>query len=197
MSSSRLRDLLLGRPHVCPWWLIRTFDNPLRRAFQDPARILGPLVRPGQTALDVGCGIGYFAVPLARMVGPSGRVIAVDLQPEMLEGLRRRADREGLAERIRLHRCTADSLGVEGPVDLALAFWVVHEVPDGARLLDQLASLLRPGGHLLVAEPILHVRAREVERTVALAQASGLELVARPRIAFSRAAVLRRPFPPA
>ena len=79
------------KSHVCPWWLIRTFDNFVRRFLQKPERILQDIVRPGDACLDVGCGIGYFTIPMAGMVGPSGSVTAVDLQPEMLAGVRRRA----------------------------------------------------------------------------------------------------------
>ncbi|MBI5070941.1 MAG: methyltransferase domain-containing protein [Deltaproteobacteria bacterium] len=190
---TRLRDVLLGRDHVCPWWFVWTFDNPLRRMIHDPEQILGGLVRPGDTAVDVGCGRGYFTVPLAGLVGPGGRVVAVDLQDEMLAGVRRRAERAGVAGRVRLHRCGPDRLGVEGPADLVLAFWMAHEVPERARFLGEVAALLRPGGHLLLAEPVLHVAAREVERTIALAEAAGLVRVTSPRIAFSRSALLRRP----
>jgi ubiquinone/menaquinone biosynthesis C-methylase UbiE len=193
MARSRLRDLVLGRPHVCPRWLIRAFDNPLRRLVHDPQALLGPLVRPGQVAVDVGCGIGYFTLPLATLVGPSGRVIAVDLQAAMLEGLRRRAVLAGVASRIQLHQATPGGLGLAEPADFVLAFWMVHEVPDRPRFLGELAGLLRPGGRLLVAEPILHVSRREVERTFELARAAGLELLGRPRVALSRAALFRRP----
>jgi len=193
MPPSRLRDVLLGRDHVCPWWLVWTFDNPLRRMIHDPELLLGELVPPGGTAVDVGCGIGYFTVPLAGLVGPAGRVVAVDLQEEMLAGVLRRAERAGVAGRIQLRRCTPERLGIEGPADLVLAFWMVHEVPDRTRFLGEVAALLRPGGRLLLAEPVLHVAAGEVEATVALAQAAGLLLESRPRIAFSRSALLRRP----
>ncbi len=56
--------------NVCPWWLCPTFDNPLRRLIHNPDRILAGLVRPGEIALDLGCGMGYFSIPLARLVGP-------------------------------------------------------------------------------------------------------------------------------
>ena len=82
---------------------------------------------------------------------------------------------------------------VPGRYDFVLAFWMVHEVPDRPRFLGELAALLRPGGLLLVAEPILHVPAREVERTFDLARAAGLELLDRPRVALSRAGLFRRP----
>ena len=79
--------------NVCPWWLCPTFDNPLRRLIHNPDRILAGLVQPGETALDIGCGIGYFAIPLARLVGPEGSVICVDLQEQMVAGVRRRERR--------------------------------------------------------------------------------------------------------
>ena len=68
---------------TCPWWFLFTFDNPFRRLFQDPVIILGPYLKPGDAAVDIGCGMGYFTLPLARLVGSSGYVIAVDLQKHL------------------------------------------------------------------------------------------------------------------
>ncbi len=94
-------DSVANHSHcVCPWWLCATFDNPLRRLIHNPERILCELVRSGDTALDLGCGMGVFSIPLARLVGPSGKVICVDLQEQMLAGVRRRAERAGVAQRI-------------------------------------------------------------------------------------------------
>jgi len=45
--------------HVCPWWLVFTFDNPLRGLIHDPRRLFGPYLRPGMRALDLGCGRGF------------------------------------------------------------------------------------------------------------------------------------------
>src|SRR5512134_1835692 len=91
---SRLFEKLLSLDeHVCPWWIAWTFDNPLRKRFQDPDRILGGLVREGMTVADIGCGMDYFSVAMAGMVGDKGRVIAVDLQQMMLVLCRKRAFR--------------------------------------------------------------------------------------------------------
>jgi len=76
--------------HVCPWWLCYSFDNPLRRLFHDPERLLGPYVKLGMTVADIGCGMGYFTLGLARLTGPEGKVIAVDLQERMLAALESR-----------------------------------------------------------------------------------------------------------
>lgn len=65
---------------VCPWWLAYTFDHALRRLIHRPEVILAGLVRPGQTVLDLGCGMGFFSLAMARLVGEQGRVICVDLQ---------------------------------------------------------------------------------------------------------------------
>src|SRR5512146_115103 len=107
--------------HTCPWWFAYTFDNRLRRLLHDPAEILGGLAHAGDTVVDVGCGLGYFTIALADLVGPHGRVIAVDLQSEMLKRARRRAARRGLLERIDFHQCTPERIGLSMRVDFVLA----------------------------------------------------------------------------
>jgi ubiquinone/menaquinone biosynthesis C-methylase UbiE len=185
-----MSDAPMTNETVCPWWLSFFLHNPLRRLIHNPETILAAYVRAGDVALDIGCGPGYFSLPLARLVGPAGSVIAVDLQPQMLDLLRRRAERAGLLSRIRLHRCAADRMGVETPVDFALAFAMVHETPDAGALLAEVAALLKPGGRFLLAEPRAHVTAQAFEATLALARAAGLQPCAEPRIAMSRAALL-------
>jgi protein-L-isoaspartate O-methyltransferase len=66
-------------PHVCPWWVGYLLVSPLRRFFQDPGEVLGPHVREGMTVLEIGPGMGYFSLPLARLVGKEGRVLCVDV----------------------------------------------------------------------------------------------------------------------
>jgi ubiquinone/menaquinone biosynthesis C-methylase UbiE len=126
------------------------------------------------------------------MVGDQGRVIAVDVQQKMLDVLARRAERAKVAERIRVHRCEPDSIGFEGIVDLALAFYSLHEVPDQRQLLSEIRGCLDFDGQLLVAEPIGHVRANDFEAMVSHAKQVGFEVVHRPGIRLSRAIVLRK-----
>jgi ubiquinone/menaquinone biosynthesis C-methylase UbiE len=192
------RSILIPMPeksnrhgHVCPWWLAYTFDNPLRRFLHDPERIFAGLVRPGHTAVDIGCGMGYFTLALARMVGPDGSVIAVDLQEKMLARAKKRADRKSLSSRIAFHRCGPESIGVGVPADFALAFWVVHEVGDRSAFLREVRAILKPGGHFLVAEPRLHVPASDVRETVELARTAGLVPIGEPAIRWSRAVLFR------
>jgi len=178
---------------VCPWWLIGLFDNPLRRIIQNPERIFSGLVKPGGTVADIGCGMGYFTVPLARLVGPEGRVLAIDLQEKMLAGVRRRAARAGVGGRVQSCQATPAGLGVAGPVDFVLTFWMVHEVPDQERFLQEVRTLLRPGGGTwLLAEPPIHVTQAMFDRTVAVARSVGFTPLSRPRIGFSRAVLFAR-----
>jgi ubiquinone/menaquinone biosynthesis C-methylase UbiE len=182
----------MAQQHVCPWWFAYSFDNPLRRLLHPPEKVLSAWVRPGMTVLDVGCGIGHFTLGMARMVGPGGRVIAADLQERALAIVERRARRAGVADRIATHRCGDDACGVAGPVDFALAFWMLHETPSAEAFCREMAGTLAPGGRFLVAEPAFHVEAHEFEAELAAAARAGLRLLERPRIRFSRAALFGR-----
>jgi len=172
--------------HTCPWWLLFTFDNRFRRLVHDPIKILTLHVQSGATVLDIGCGMGYFTLPLAQLVGPKGGVIAVDVQHKMLEGLRRRAERAGLMDRIRILHCAPDRIGLDQRLDFALAFWMVHEVKQPEPFLKEIYDVLKPGGGLLLVEPKIHVSRNVFENTVVLAQNSGYKTVARPMVWGSR-----------
>jgi ubiquinone/menaquinone biosynthesis C-methylase UbiE len=177
---------------VCPCWLCFTFDNFLRRLVQNPDRILRPYVKPGWTVLDVGPGLGYFTISLARLVGDSGKVLAVDLQKEMLEGIRRRALKSGMLNRIELRQTTPDKIGINETLDFCLAFWMVHEVPDKPRFLSEISANLKPGGLFLLVEPDLHVSRLNYDRTLQMAKDTGLSIIERPPIFFSHSALLRK-----
>ena len=78
-------------------------------------------------------------------------------------------------------------------MDFVLAFWMVHEVPDARAFLNEVAGLLRPGGALFIAEPLLHVSRKRFEQTIKETVSAGLQLSVRPKVSFSRAAVLAKP----
>ncbi len=181
--------------HVCPWWVGYLLLSPLRRLFHNPVAILNPHVSAGMTVLDIGCAMGFFSLPLAEMVGPGGRVVCVDVQERMMKTLKKRAAKAGVSERIDARLCRTNGLGLqdqEGKIDFALAFAVVHEVPDDHRLFAEIQSLLVPGGRLLVAEPKGHVRKAAFEKTVNAATQAGLSVLERPKVRRSHAVLLER-----
>jgi ubiquinone/menaquinone biosynthesis C-methylase UbiE len=162
---------------------------------QDPVAILAPHVREGMTVLEPGPGMGFFTLELARLVGPRGRVVAVDVQSKMLETLLGRAARKGLRDRIEVRLVQGAGLGVEnlaGEVDFVLAFAVVHELPDVDRFFREAHAALRPGGRMLVAEPTHHVTGDAFGATLASAERAGFRLEARPVIRSSRTALLAK-----
>jgi ubiquinone/menaquinone biosynthesis C-methylase UbiE len=178
--------------HICPWWGGYFIDNWFRRLLHNPAKIVGPFLKSEMTIMDVGCGMGMFSLAMARIVGAEGRVIAVDLQQKMLDVLRKRAEKAGVADRIQFHKCEANRLGVEETVDFVLAMMMIHEVPDQQRLLREIHDCLNPGGKLLIAEPKIHVPGKAFEQTVSLAQELGLKSMAEPRIQGCRAVVFEK-----
>ncbi|HSW57578.1 MAG TPA: class I SAM-dependent methyltransferase [Dehalococcoidales bacterium] len=177
---------------LCPWWICFTFDNPIRKMFQKPERILRPYIKEGYKILDVGPGMGYFTIPMARLVGESGQVIAADLQTKMLEGIHRRAVRAGVQDRVVLHQSSPDKLGVDGPLDFALSFWMMHEVTSKAGLIADIRSVLKPGSLFLLAEPKLHVTYATFAHSVEIAQKAGFKIVERPSIFITNAVLLRK-----
>jgi ubiquinone/menaquinone biosynthesis C-methylase UbiE len=178
--------------HVCPWWGGFFIDNRFRRWLHPPERILEPHLRQGMNVLDFGCGMGFFSIAAARLMGPSGRVVAVDLQQQMLDVLRKRANRAGVGEQIRTHRCQADSLLLDEPFDFALAFYSAHEAPDQPRLLGEIYALLCREAKFLLVEPVGHVTAKAFARTLEQAAEVGWSVEDRPKVRWSHAAVLSR-----
>ncbi len=167
-----------SQPHVCPWWLGWTLVLPGRRWLMGLDGLLTPLVQPGYRVLEVGAGTGFVTVPLAEQVGPSGRVWCLDLQTRMLTTLQRRLRRRRLADRVTTRVCETDDLGVSDlgeSIDLAVLFYVLHEVPNPARMLSQVAATLRPGGRLLLVEPKGHCSAELFAAQVRIALDLGLE----------------------
>jgi ubiquinone/menaquinone biosynthesis C-methylase UbiE len=179
-------------PHVCPWWGGYFIDNPIRRLFHNPEKIVGPYVKPGMTVMDVGCGMGLFSIAMAKLVGDKGRVIAVDLQQKMMEVVQKRAGKQGVAGRIQVHKCEQDRLGVDAQADFALAFMMIHEVPDQRRLLGEIQACLKPGGKLLVAEPKIHVPGKAFGQTVSLAELLDFRMAEEPRVHGCRAVVFEK-----
>jgi ubiquinone/menaquinone biosynthesis C-methylase UbiE len=180
---------------VCPWWLGYFLASPLRAWYDSPPGVIAAYVAAGMTVLEPGPGMGYFTLEIARRVGEAGRVIAVDIQPKMLERLKRRAAKAGLGGRINPRLAGAESMGIDdltGQVDFVLAYAVVHELPSDAVFFAEASRALKPGGTLLLAEPSGHVTAGAFDEELANAARVNLEVVTRPALRRNRMALLRK-----
>jgi cyclopropane fatty-acyl-phospholipid synthase-like methyltransferase len=110
----------------------------------------------------------------------------------MLDIMRRRAEKAGVASRIRPLCATEDDIGIKEPVDFVLAFWMVHEAKDIPRFFAQLSSILRETGKVLIAEPKIHVPHRRFQETLGYARAAGFRINDAPHIRISRAVILSK-----
>lgn len=127
---------------------------PGRREWQDPGQILGHLsLSRGQNLLEVGCGPGYFTLEAARLVGPEGKVYAVDIVQAMLDKLQERAQAAGLENVVPVLAEEEDEYPVPSEAcEAALMVNVYHEVDPASAFLNEIRRILKPGGHLLIVD---------------------------------------------
>lgn len=194
LPESEAKGMAQHKP--CPWWAGYLIASPIRKLWQDPALILGPYVRGGMTVLEPGPGMGFFTLEIANLVGPTGRVVAVDVEPRMIEGLKRRAGKAGLSDRIDARVVGPTSMqlaGLDAAIDFVFAFAVVHELPSAASFFAEAAHAMKPGAELLLVEPAGHVGEAEFAEEIKAAADNGLTVADRPPIRRSMAALLRKP----
>ena len=188
-------SLPAGNHGICPWWMAYFFDNPLRRMIHPPQKLLAPYVGSGMTVLDFGCGFGHFSLGMARLVGETGRVYAVDVQQKMLDKTMDRAQRANLAPIIRPVLADGRGIGVRESLDFALLSNCLHETPDPAFVLSQLFSCLVPGGSVLLMEPRGHMKAGEFTGEKSLARNAGFRETKSPKILREMCVLLEKPLP--
>ena len=177
---------------ICPVEKAGSLDTRIRRWFQDPMKILHPYLREGMTVLDFGCGPGYFTIGIAQMVGITGRVIAADLQEGMLQKLNDKINGTELEECITLHQCEVNKIGISEMVDFALAFYVIHEISNQEELFKELASILQPGGQVLIVEPPFHVSKSDFQKTIKKSEDAGFIPEEGPRLLLNKTVILRK-----
>ena len=178
------------RPFICPVEYAGSLDNPIRKLIHKPHRILEAYISKGMTVLDLGCGPGFFTIEMAKLVGETGRVIAADLQQGMLDKVAGKIRGTDLEQRIELHKCQDDMIGISKKVDFVLAFWMVHEVSDQHKLFEELKSVMNPDGRIWIIEPRIHVTEKSFKMMISRLESTGLEIIERPGIWLSRSVLL-------
>jgi ubiquinone/menaquinone biosynthesis C-methylase UbiE len=180
---------IYGTSFIAKWYHLILYPDWFRRLHQRPRKFLGELVKPGMTVADVGCGLGFYTIEMACMVGEKGRVVAIDFQPEMLRFTEKKVRKAGVSERVQIVECTQNDLIVSDHVDFALSMWVAHEVPDTYHFFKQILGILKPEGRFLLAEPRFHVGKELYKAICDDAEGAGLEKISEPRVGGSRAAL--------
>ena len=129
-------------------------EDPERLIWLPPSEVLALLpLRPGMVVADIGAGTGYFTLPIAREIGPSGRVWAVDVEPEMLAKLKKKVESAGGIQNVELFEGEATTTRLPpGELDLLLMANLWHELDDPEGALGEANRLLRKGGHLAILD---------------------------------------------
>lgn len=168
-GASRRRSL------PCPTWLswLVELDNPFTETNRAAVIVERLELQPGMAVLDVGCGPGRVAIPIASKVGPEGEVVAVDIQPGML----RRAQEKARAAKVTNIRFLEAAVG-EGKLprdrfDRALLVTVLGEIPDRERALREIFDALKPGGRLSVTEVIFDPHFQSRQSVAQMAHSAG------------------------
>jgi ubiquinone/menaquinone biosynthesis C-methylase UbiE len=160
----------------------KVFDDPARDAWQRPDEVVALLaLQPGMTVADLGAGTGYFEARLSAAVGPGGRVLALDVEADMVRYMKERATREAL-QNVEPRQVASDDPGLEpASVDRVLVVDTWHHVADRPAYAAKLAAALEPGGFVMIVDftqesalgPPVAMRVRQ-EEVVADLQAGGL-----------------------
>jgi ubiquinone/menaquinone biosynthesis C-methylase UbiE len=129
----------------------KSFDDPARDAWQMPSRVIEALaLSPGASVADIGAGTGYFSVRLARAI-PAGTVYAVDVEPSMLDYIRKRALGDGLKNVVTL-QASGTSPNLPKPVDLVIVVDTYHHLPNRPMYFRELQKSLAPGGRVAIID---------------------------------------------
>ncbi len=183
--------MTLSKTQVCPVEYSGGLDNRLRRLLYKPEKILKPFIQRGTIALDLGCGPGFFTIPMAELTGSTGRVIAADLQQGMLDKVRTKIKGTVLEKTISLHKCGSNKINITEPVDFILLFYMVHEIPDKTRFFNEIKTIIKPTGSILIVEPPIHVAKADFRKTLETAEIAGFTASSGPQIPFNKSAILK------
>ncbi len=192
MNKKLVRSLLLGlgltgsvmiawrlvsqlKPLPCPAWMSWLLENPFTRGVMDaPLLVQRAGLKPGMHVLDAGCGAGRVTVEAAERVGETGEVVALDIQPAMLEKARARSKQAGLDNVRFMLSALGEKMLPENRFDRALLVTVLGEIPDRKAGLEEIAASLKPGGILSITEMLPDPHYQTIQSIRRLAHAAGL-----------------------
>ena len=160
--------------YFCPSWLVPLLENPYVEAVAGAAPLMQRAgVRPGMRVLDAGCGPGRITLSAATGVGATGRVVALDMQPRMLEKLQRRLRERGVSNVVPLLAGLGDGKLPADEFDVVFLVTVLGEVPDQAAALREIHRALRTGGILSITEVLPDPHYQPIARVRELTRQAG------------------------
>jgi ubiquinone/menaquinone biosynthesis C-methylase UbiE len=143
------REISLVMGHQGAGWL----ERPEREKEENPSKLLKMLeIKPGMVIADIGAGSGYYSFRLAKQVGAKGKVLAVDIQKEMLDIIRKRMKKNKVENIEPVLGTETDPKLPDGGVDLILMVDVYHEFTFPYEMAEALTKSLKPGGRMVFAE---------------------------------------------
>ncbi|BCJ86526.1 class I SAM-dependent methyltransferase [Effusibacillus dendaii] len=130
---------------------VHKLDNPKRRELLPPEETLAALhIQDGDNVADIGVGIGYFAIPAARLT--SGTVYGIDVEPQMLEMLKEKCEAAGISN-LRMVQSEAEQINLpDSSVEKVICAFMLHELNDLRQGLLEMKRILRPGGKVLILD---------------------------------------------
>ncbi len=158
---------------ICPVGKSEMLLSKFRKLIHNPQRMFSPFVKQGCKVLEIGCGPGFFTLPLAKMVGNSGKVFALDLQEGMLEILQKRAKLAEVDRQIESVLSSASEFKLAEKVDFVLLFYVIHEVPNPLSVFRKIYEHCHQGTRVYYTEPPFHVDKGKFAEFLEIAQQAG------------------------
>jgi ubiquinone/menaquinone biosynthesis C-methylase UbiE len=160
-----------------PQWMANLIDNPFRRKIQPPEETaIRHGIKPGMRILEVGPGNGTYTLASARQVGPDGEVVAIDIEPKMIERVQRRIEAEGITN---IKARVADVYELpfdDNSFDLVYMITVINEIPNIPAALVEFQRVLKPSGKLVFSELLLDPDYPLARRLTQKVQAQGFRL---------------------
>jgi precorrin-6B methylase 2 len=128
-------------------------ERPERASEEQPQLVIDALgIKPGQTVADLGAGSGYYSFRIAPLVGPTGKVFAIDIEPAMLEAIAQRARREHVGNVVTVRSSAQDPNLPPGSIDLLFMVDVYHELEYPYEMMTKVRAALKPGGRVALIE---------------------------------------------
>jgi len=172
----------------------RILTSFIRRMTINPAKTLSPFISTGMKVLDYGCGMGFFSLTAASLVGATGKTVCIDINARMLKKLNDRARNAGTSERIETRLLKGDvPLHETDCFDFAFAVAVIHEINGAKETINSIFRSLKPGGRFLLAEPKGHVSKNLFQSIAGLCVSCGFKAVLYPNVSIHNAILFEKP----